>query len=99
MIYFAFSIILSSFQEKNDNEGSWVNGGFFVCEPKALNYIPEGPDAIWEQDPLKNLAKDGQLNAYKHNGFWRPMDTLKDKLDLNELWEKNQAPWKIWGDK
>ena len=90
---------ISSFQEKKDNDGAWVSGGFFVCESKALDYIPDGPDVIWEQEPLRTLAKDGQLNAYKHNGFWRPMDTLKDKLDLNEMWNKHQAPWKIWGDK
>ena len=89
---------VSAFQEKPDGDGAWVNGGFFVCEPKALDYIPEGADVIWEQTPLKNLAKDGQLNSYKHHGFWRPMDTLKDKLDLNEMWNKKQATWKIWED-
>ena len=90
---------ISSFQEKPKGDGAWVNGGFFVCEPKALDYISDAPDAIWEQAPLKNLAKDGNLNSYKHHGFWRPMDTLKDKIDLNEMWNKNQAPWKIWEDK
>lgn len=90
---------ITSFLEKPNGDGAWVNGGFFVCEPKALEYISDAKDAIWEQEPLRNLAKDGQLNAYKHHGFWRPMDTLKDKLDLNEMWNKHQAPWKIWEEK
>ena len=90
---------IQSFSEKPAGDGAWVNGGFFVCEPEALNYIPKDKDVFWEQEPLRKLAAEGQLNAYKHHGFWRPMDTLKDKLDLNELWNKNQAPWKIWEDK
>ena len=78
--------------------GAWVNGGFFVCEPGVFDYIPDGENAIWEREPLMRLAREGQLNAYKHSGFWHPMDTLKDKLELNDLWAKRQAPWKVWSD-
>lgn len=88
---------ISQFQEKPAD--AWINGGFFVCENKALDYIiPETADKMmWEKDPLQNLAKDGQLNAYKHDGFWHPMDMLKDKQDLNGLWEAHNAPWDVWG--
>lgn len=87
---------ISHFQEKPVGDGSWVNGGFFVCEPEAFDYIPEGENAIWEKEPLMKLAAAGKLNAYKHAGFWKPMDTLKDKLELNELWDGGKAPWKVW---
>lgn len=71
---------------------------FFVCENKALDYIPEdNHDVMWEHAPLQNIAKDGQLNAYKHNGFWHPMDMVKDKEDLNKLWATRSAPWDVWG--
>lgn len=86
-----------SFQEKPKNaSNAWINAGFFVLEPEIFNYITDGDEAIWEQEPLKNLAKDGQLNAFKHEGFWHPMDMLKDKIDLNKLWDQNKAPWKVW---
>lgn len=85
------------FQEKpNGDENGWINGGFFVLEPKIFDYIPDSDSAIWEEAPLRNLSHDGQLNAYKHIGFWRPMDMMKDKKDLNELWDAQKAPWKIW---
>ena len=87
---------ISSFQEKPKEGGSWINAGFFVLQPEVFDYIPDGDDAIWEQDPLRNLAKDGQLHAYKHHGFWHAMDMLKDKLDLNKMWENDVAPWKVW---
>lgn len=88
---------ISSFKEKPAGDGNWINGGFFVCENKAFDYIkPDDPSVIWEQKPLQNLAKDGQLNAYKHLGFWHPMDTLKDKQDLTELWVTHKAPWMVW---
>lgn len=87
---------ISQFQEKPSD--AWINGGFFVCENKALDYIPaDSHDIMWERAPLQNIAKDGQLHAYKHNGFWHPMDMLKDKEDLNRLWNTEHAPWDIWG--
>lgn len=89
---------VSNFQEKPKNEDAWINGGFFVCEPQIFDYIPDGDDVIWEQKPLKALANDGQLNAYKHRGFWRPMDMLKDKEELNKIWAEGHAPWKVWED-
>lgn len=89
---------ISHFQEKPVGDGSWVNGGFFVCEPEAFDFIPDGENAIWEKEPLTKLAAAGKLNAYKHAGFWKPMDTLKDKLDLNDLWNDGKAPWKVWED-
>ena len=86
---------ISQFLEKPSN--SWINGGFFVCESKALEYIPEEADNVmWESAPLQNLARDGQLNAYKHEGFWHPMDMLKDKQDLEKMWSMHNAPWDIW---
>jgi glucose-1-phosphate cytidylyltransferase len=84
-----------SFMEKPKGDGSWINGGFFVCEPKVLDYI-EADETIFERDPLENLAKDGELFTYRHHGFWKCMDTLRDKNQLNELWNSNQAKWKIW---
>ena len=88
--------MITSFMEKPKGEESWINGGFFVCEPKIFDYITEGDSTIFERSPLENLAKDKQLNAYKHRGFWRPMDTLKDKNDLTYMWQNNQAPWAVW---
>lgn len=86
---------ISQFQEKPSD--SWINGGFFVCENKAFDYIPsDAHDIMWERAPLQNIAKDGQLHAYKHNGFWHPMDMLKDKEDLNKLWATEKAPWDVW---
>lgn len=85
------------FQEKPKGDGAMINGGFFVLSPKVIDRI-EGDETIWEQDPLKSLARDGQLMSYKHEGFWRPMDTLRDKKMLEKLWEENKAPWKVWQD-
>jgi glucose-1-phosphate cytidylyltransferase len=85
-----------NFMEKPRGDGSWINGGFFVCEPKIFNYITEGDQSIWERNPLEELAKDGELFAYKHLGFWKPMDMLRDKIQLEEMWAKNNAPWKLW---
>jgi len=84
-----------SFLEKPKGESGWINGGFFVCEPEIFNYI-EGDDTIWEREPLEGIAKDKQLNAFKHDGFWKPMDSLKDKMDLNKFWDSNKAEWKLW---
>ena len=85
-----------SFQEKPKGEGGWINGGFFVLQPEIFDYISDREDAIWEQEPLKKLASEGQLNAYMHHGFWHCMDTLKDKDELNTMWAENKAPWKVW---
>lgn len=86
---------VASFQEKPQGDGAWINGGFFVLEPAVFDYI-EGDSTIWEREPLERLAAEGQLAAYEHSGFWQPMDTLRDKQKLEELWEAGQAPWKIW---
>ena len=86
---------VSSFYEKPKGDGSWINGGFFVCEPEVFDYI-ESDNTVWEKDPLEKLAIENKMGAFKHTGFWRPMDTLKDKFDLNEMWVNNSAPWKIW---
>ena len=88
---------ITEFKEKPKGDGAMINGGFFVLSPKVLDRI-SGDDCIWEQDPLVGLATDGQLMAYKHEGFWQPMDTLRDKMHLEELWEEGKAPWKTWHD-
>jgi len=85
-----------SFLEKPQGDGAWVNAGFFVCEPEVFEYIPDGDKTIFERDPLESLAKAGQLFTFKHNGFWKPMDTQRDKSQLEELIEKNKAPWIKW---
>ena len=87
--------MVKTFQEKPKGDGSWINGGFFVCQPEVLNYIG-GDDTVFEQEPLERLASDGQLFTYKHKGFWKPMDTQHDKMILEELIEKNNAPWIKW---
>lgn len=86
---------ITQFTEKPKGDGARINGGFFVLSPKVIDRI-EGDATIWEQEPLKSLAEDGELMAFKHNGFWQPMDTLRDKTHLEELWEANKAPWKTW---
>ncbi|WP_029476626.1 glucose-1-phosphate cytidylyltransferase [Deinococcus frigens] len=86
---------VSSFQEKPDGDGAWINGGFSVLEPEAIDYI-EGDGTTWEAEPLRELARAGQLAAYRHAGFWQPMDTLRDRNLLEELWRSGQAPWKVW---
>lgn len=86
--------LVRSFREKPAGDGGLINGGFFVADPSVLDLI-EGPDTIWEQGPLETLAATGELVAYRHDGFWQPMDTLRDKLHLEELW-LNGAPWKCW---
>jgi glucose-1-phosphate cytidylyltransferase len=83
------------FVEKSEGDGGWINGGFFVLEPAVLEYI-EGDETLWEKEPLERLAHDGQLAAYRHRGFWQPMDTLRDKRALEDLWESGAAPWKVW---
>ena len=84
-----------SFEEKPSNEIGWINGGFFVLEPKAISYIA-GDQTSWEREPLSNMAKDGQLAAFQHTGFWQACDTLRDKRDLEMLWSNGRAPWQTW---
>ncbi len=84
------------FQEKPKGDGSWINAGYFVCQPEVLDYIDAGDEVVFEKNPLINLAKDGQIHTYKHDGFWMPMDSLRDKTELNKLWTDKQAPWKVW---
>ncbi|MBK3333204.1 glucose-1-phosphate cytidylyltransferase [Persephonella atlantica] len=88
---------VKAFKEKPKGDGAWINGGFFVLEPQIFDYI-KSDETIWERDPLENLAKDGQLVAYKHTGFWKPMDTLRDKRELEALWQSGNPPWKVWED-
>ncbi len=88
--------LIRKFAEKPKGDGAWINGGFFVCEPKLFDYIKEGDSTILERSPLESLSKDGQLVAYKHHNFWQPMDTLRDKLQLEQHWTKGKAPWKVW---
>jgi glucose-1-phosphate cytidylyltransferase len=87
---------VSEFKEKPKGDGNWINAGFFVCEPRVFDYIGSDENVTFEQEPLQKLAKDGEIFTYKHNGFWKPMDSLKDKNDLNKLWDNDEAPWKIW---
>jgi glucose-1-phosphate cytidylyltransferase len=86
---------VKGFMEKPEGDGGWINGGFFVLEPAVIDRI-EGDATTWEQAPLKSLARDGQLSAYHHKGFWQPMDTLRDRMHLEELWQTGKAPWKLW---
>jgi glucose-1-phosphate cytidylyltransferase len=83
------------FVEKPQGDGSWINGGFFVLSPRVLDRI-DGDATTWEQEPLRGLARDGQLSAYHHEGFWQPMDTLRDKQYLEDLWQGGNPPWKMW---
>ncbi len=85
-----------SFKEKPKGDGSWINAGFFVCQPEVFDYIKGGDSTVFEKEPLENLAKDMQLVTYKHEGFWKPMDTLRDKSQLEEMIEKGTAPWITW---
>ncbi|MBD2306525.1 glucose-1-phosphate cytidylyltransferase [Chroococcidiopsis sp. FACHB-1243] len=86
---------ITSFREKPDGDGAWVNSGFFVLEPETIDLI-EDDNTVWEQEPLQKLAQMDELSAYKHPGFWQPMDTLRDKHLLEELWNSGNAPWKVW---
>ena len=87
--------MIERFQEKPEGDGSWVNGGFFVLNPDVIDLIKDD-QTPWETDPLMTLAKNGQLCAFKHSGFWQPMDTLREKNKLNKLYIAGKAPWKIW---
>ena len=87
---------VSSFVEKPRGDGGWINAGYFVCEHKVFDYILNGDQTIFEKDPLKKLASESELYTFKHKGFWRPMDTLRDKNTLDELWTSGKAKWKVW---
>ncbi len=86
---------ITHFREKPGGDGAWINGGFFVLEPEVLDYIA-GDATVWEREPMERLAEEGNLAAYRHGGFWHPMDTLRDKIYLEELWQSGTAPWRIW---
>jgi len=86
---------VNSFKEKPQGDGSRINGGFFVLSPKVIDLI-KNDSTVWEQYPMQTLAKQGEISAFEHNGFWQPMDTLRDKNYLEELWESGETPWKTW---
>jgi len=87
---------VNSFMEKPAGDGNWINAGYFVCQPEVFDYLSDGDLSIFERKPLEKIAKEGNMNALKHNGFWKPMDTLRDNIELNEMWDKDEAPWKVW---
>lgn len=87
---------VNSFLEKPVGDNNWINCGYFVCEPEVFNYITEGDATVFEGKPLELIAKEGKMNGYLHNGFWKPMDTLRDNIELNNMWSEGKAPWKIW---
>ena len=86
---------ITDFEEKPDGDNAWINGGFFVLEPSVIDLV-DGDQCVWEQAPLKSLATNGQLSSFKHRGFWQPMDTLRDRQRLEDLWQQGRAPWKVW---
>jgi glucose-1-phosphate cytidylyltransferase len=86
---------ITAFDEKPQGDGGWINGGYFVLKPGVMDYI-QGDDTVWEREPLERLAREGQLSAFVHRGFWQPLDTLRDKNLLNDLWARGAAPWKVW---
>lgn len=90
-----YETTITSFEEKPQGEGGYINGGFFVLEPEVFNLI-DGDPMIWEREPMERLAEKRQIEAFKHDGFWCPMDTLRDKNNLESLWHSNKAPWKLW---
>ena len=91
----ANSAKITTFHEKPEGDGAWVNSGFFVLEPSVFDYI-DGDSIVWEREPLERLANEGRLVAYKHTGFWQPMDSLRDKNVLESLWQSGNPPWKVW---
>lgn len=86
---------VTGYEEKPPGDGRWINGGFFVINKESLNYV-KGDDTIWEQEPLQQLSSEGELMSYRHYGFWKPMDTLSDKMALEKLWNTGKPPWKVW---
>jgi len=96
-IEFGADGLVSNFKEKPKGDGKWVNGGFFVLKPEVFGYLKdEMTHTMWEDEPMERLTHDGQLMAYKHTGFWKPMDAMRDKMELESMWQNNQAKWKIW---
>lgn len=87
---------VTSFVEKLKGDGNWINAGYFVCEPEVFDYITDGDNSVFERKPLEQIAKEGKMCAFKHNGFWKPMDTMRDNIELNEIWNSGVAPWKVW---
>ena len=87
--------LITNFREKPDGDGAWINGGFYVLSPRVIDFI-EGDDTVWERDPMERLAKDGEMRAFRHDGFWQCMDTLRDRFLLEGLWASGKAPWKVW---
>lgn len=88
---------VKSFLEKPDGQGNWINAGYFICEPEVFDYLGDDSDTMmFERYPLESLVKDGKMHALKHNGFWKPMDMLRDNIELEEMWNKGNAPWKVW---
>lgn len=87
---------VKTFTEKPESEGAWINGGYFVLEPGIFDYITNGDATFWEREPLENLAKENHLGAFKHTGFWRPMDTLRDRIELENMWNSDKCDWKVW---
>ena len=88
--------MVTNFKEKPQGDNSWINAGYFVCEPQVLDYIDNKEDVVLEQKPLKNLVRDKQIYTYKHKNFWMPMDTISDKKKLNDIYYSKQAPWVVW---
>lgn len=89
--------VVTSFREKTKDESKWINGGFFVLKPEVFKYLDgDMSEMMWEDEPLENLASDGELSAYRHTGFWKPMDALRDKLELEQLWQSGNAKWRLW---
>ena len=87
---------VKSFLEKPDGDRNWINAGYFICEPEVFDYIKEGDNTVFERIPLETIAREGNMRAYLHKGFWKPMDTLRDNVELNEMWDSGVAPWKFW---
>ena len=87
--------VVESFIEKPEESGTWINAGYFVCSPKVFDYL-KGDEEMFEKEPMQRILAKGELHAYKHKGFWKPMDTLRDNTELNKLWNEKQAPWKVW---
>ena len=99
VLNFSGGDVVRSFTEKPKGDGSWINAGFFVLEPEVFNYLSDSEACVWERKPLQAIARAAGLSAYRHEGFWKCMDTLRDKQELESLWQSGKAPWKVWRDK